>query len=36
MASGDPKPDKGAGVLTDNVEDPDQGGGKAAGVRIFL
>ena len=32
--SGDPKPDKGAGGLAENVEDPEQGGGKAAGVRI--
>ena len=36
MADGDPKHDEGADSLAENVKDPDQGGGKAAGVRIFL
>ena len=30
------KPDEGAGGFKENVEDPEQEGGKAAGVHIFL
>ena len=30
------KPDEGTGGLEENGKDPEQGGGKAAGVRIFL
>ena len=30
------KPDKGADVLEENVEDRDQRGGEVVGVRIFL
>ena len=30
------KPDEGLGGLDDNFKDYDPGGGKAAGVRIFL
>ena len=36
MAGGDPEYDKGAVSLEDNDKDTEQGGGKAAGVRIFL
>ena len=36
MVGGDPKPDEGAVHLADNVENTDQGGGEAAGVRVFL
>ena len=32
----DTKPDKGAGGLAENVEDPKQGGGDVAGARIFI
>ena len=33
---GDPQPGKGTNGLAENVEDPEQGGGESAGVRIFL
>ena len=36
MAVGDLKPDQCEGGLVENVEDPEQGGGEASGVRIFL
>ena len=36
MAGGDPKSGKGTDSLAENDEDTDQGGIKAAGVRIFL
>ena len=36
MARGNTKSDEGAGGLEENDEDPEQGGGEAAGVRIFL
>ena len=35
MAGGDPEYDKGVVSLEDNDKDTEQGGGKAAGVRIF-
>ena len=36
LGGSDSKYDEGAGSLAENVEDPDQGGGEAVGVRIFL
>ena len=36
MDGGDPESDKGAGSLEEDGKNPEQGGGKATGVRIFL
>ena len=36
LAGSDPESDEGAGGLEENYEDPEQGGGEAAGVRIFI
>ena len=36
LVGGDTKPGKGAEGLEENVKDPEQGGGKAVGVRIFV
>ena len=36
MSGGGPKPGKDTDGLVENGEDPEQGGGEAAVVRIFL